>query len=91
MALHPALQEVIDAYEARQSPETRLQALKSAIDGLCKLYEGKLSDINALNRVEEEDKLLDNAYFIVLRQLRSLQAMAAGKREALSRNEDDDA
>ena len=78
MTLHPALQEIIDAYEARRPPEESLHVLKDAIHGLCLSYQGKLSDINALNHEEEGDKLLRNAYFIMLKQLRSLQKMIPG-------------
>lgn len=91
MTLHPALQEVIDAYEARRPPEARSYFLKTELDSLCLFYEGKLSDINALNCEEDGDKLLRNAYFIMLKQLRSLQKMVAGKREVLSDSEDDHA
>lgn len=90
--LHPALQEVIDAYEERHKSLERqrgegdslcLRSVRVAIDGLCMFYNGKLSDLDALNRQEDLDKILSNAYFIILKQLRSLQKMAAGKREVL--------
>ena len=84
--LHPALQEVIDAYEARRPPGDSLRALKVAIDDLCMEYAGRLDAtvFKALDRSQEENERQRAIYGVMLRQLRGLQDLAAGKREVLS-------
>ena len=95
--LHQALREVIDAYEERHKFSQRgeedslcLRSLRTAIDGLCLEYEGRLdaTTFHPLYSSYEADERLRKAYFDMLKQLRSLQKMAARKREVLSESED---